>query len=299
LHDSVDCTTKRGKARRLAPAVVAALLAGPLALDARPQFTSRLDVVEVYATVTDEKGAAVTDLDRTAFSVREDDVVQEVSTFVAGDFPLSAALAIDCSFSMTEERLALAKQAARAFVNALRPEDQAMVIAIGSQVDVVAPLTADRAALFAAIQGLGRFGSTALHDATVESVDHVQQARGRRALVLLSDGVDRYSRRSAGEALEHVRRSDVLVYPIALGNDRPAFFAEVAVATGGASFHQRDPKRLTETLEGIARELRHQYLLGYTPSRPIVQGSPEWRTIDVTVGRSNLRVRARDGYLAR
>jgi Ca-activated chloride channel family protein len=278
---------------------LASLLVGPFALDARLQFASQLDLVEVYATVTDEKGAIVTGLERADFSVREDGQLQEVSTFVAGEFPLSVALAIDCSFSMTEAQLALAKQAARAFVHALRADDQAMVIAIGSQVDVVAPLTTDRAALFAAIQGLARFGSTALHDATVESVDHVQQARGRRALVLLSDGVDRYSRRSAGGALEHVRRSDVLVYPIALGRERPALFSELAVATGGASFHQREPTRLTETLEGIARELRHQYLLGYTPARAIDRGNPEWRAIGVSVGRPNLRVRARGGYLAR
>jgi Ca-activated chloride channel family protein len=267
--------------------------------EARPQFALQLDVVEVYVTVTDERGEVVTGLDAGDFVVREDGSVQEVSTFAAGEFPLSVALAIDRSFSMSAQRLALAKQAARTFVNALRPDDQAMVIAIGSRVEVVAPLTTDRSVLMAAVQRLDSFGSTALNDATVESVDYIQAARGRRALVLLSDGIDRYSRRSAPEVLEHVRRADVLIYPVALGAERPPLFSELAALSGGASFHQRDPRRLTETLEGIARELRHQYLLGYSPSKPIAEGESEWRTIDVTVQRPNVRVRARDGYLAR
>jgi Ca-activated chloride channel family protein len=276
-----------------------ALVAGPFELQAQPQFESRLDLVEVYATVNDKDGQVVPGLDRRDFRVRENGENQEIAAFVAGDLPLSVALAIDRSFSMSDARLALAKQAARAFVNALGPQDQAMIIAIGSRVDVVVPLTTDRAALVVGIQGLDRFGSTALHDAAVESVDQVQQARGRRALVLLSDGIDRYSRRSASEVLEHVRRLDVQIYPVALGSERPSLFPELAVATGGASFHQRNPERLGVTLEAVARELRHQYLLGYTPTRPIERGSPEWRTIEVSVERPGLRVRARDGYLAR
>jgi Ca-activated chloride channel family protein len=275
------------------------LLATSPGLEAWAQFVSHRDLVEVYATVTDGKGELVTSLDKGDFTVREDGVPQEVSAVIAGEFPLSVAIALDRSFSMSPDRLALAKTAARAFVNALRPADQAMVIAIGSRVEVAAPLTTDRAVLYGAIQRLDRFGSTALHDATVESVDHVQQGQGRRALVLLSDGVDRYSQRSAAAVLEHVRGSDVLVYPVALGSERPTLFPELAVATGGQSFHQRDPKRLTETLENIARELRHQYLLGYTPARPIAAGASEWRRIDVAVGRPDLRVRARAGYVAR
>src|SRR6185295_1521314 len=91
------------------------------------------------------------------------------------------------------DRLATAKSAARAFIGALRPDDQVMVVAIGSDTDVAEPLTTDHAAALAAIDRLDAWGTTPLYDATLGALDAIQPARGRRALVLLSDGADRYS----------------------------------------------------------------------------------------------------------
>lgn len=286
----------KGPAARLA---VAALTVAGLSAAGFAQFASGVNVVEVYATVTDAAGAPVTGLTQADFIVRENGDAQQVSTFAAGEFPLSVAIAIDRSFSMGGERLALAKSAARAFLGELRPDDQSMLIAVGSQVEIVAPLSTDRPAQYAIVSELDAFGTTGLYDSIVTALEAIQRAAGRRALVLLSDGADRYSTASAGDAVEHARRSDVLVYPIALGRARPPVFAELASLTGGRSFYLREPKALTETLRGIARELRHQYLLGYSPSRPIVAGREEWRAIDVSVGRPNARVRARDGYLVK
>lgn len=273
-----------------------ASLAHPAAV---PQFTSGVNVVEVYATVTDQRGEPVRRLDRSAFEVRENGEPQVVSTFTAGDFPLSVAVAVDRSFSMAGDRLAAATSAARVFLGELRPQDEAMIIAIGSTADTLAPLSTDRNAQFAALSRLDAFGTTGLHDAIIRAVEAVQPARGRRALVLLSDGNDRYSEASASDALERARRSDVMIYPIALGRRRPPLFAELATLTGARSFHLRDTKALADTLRAIARELREQYLLGYSPSRPILAGSNEWRTITVKVNRPNVRVRARDGYVAK
>ncbi len=114
--------------------------------------------------------------------------------------------------------------------------------------------------------------------------------------MLLSDGADRYSEAPASAALDAARRSDVMVYPIALGADRPPLFAELATLTGGRSFHTRDAAALTTALRGIARELRRQYLLGYTPAQGTGSTPGEWRSIDVRVKRSGVQVRARDGY---
>ena len=266
---------------------------------AMEQFISGVNLVEVYATVTDERGEPVRGLDRSAFEVRENGGLQVISTFTAGDFPLSVAVAVDRSFSMAGTRLEQARSAARVFLGELRPSDEATVIAIGSTVEVLAPLSTDRNVLFDALARLDAFGTTGLHDAIIRAIDAVQQARGRRALVLLSDGNDRYSQASASDALERARRSDVMVYPIALGRTRPPLFAELATLTGGRSLHVRDATTLPDTLRAIARELREQYLLGYSPSRPIVAGSDEWRAITVTVNRPNVRVRARDGYTAK
>lgn len=263
------------------------------------QFTSSVNVVEVYASVADARGEPVTGLGQQTFTVRENGERQTISTFAAGEFPLAVAVAIDRSFSMTGERLAVAKSAARIFLGELRSEDESMILAIGSQVDVLAPLSSDRAPQLGALSRLDAFGTTGLYDAIIRAIDAVQTARGRRALVLLSDGDDRYSTAPATDALERARRSDVLVYAVALGRQRPPVFAELATLTGGRSFHLRDAQKLPDTLRAIARELRHQYLIGYTPSKPIVPGSGEWRSISVSVDRPDVRVRARDGYLVK
>jgi Ca-activated chloride channel homolog len=263
------------------------------------QFRSGVNLVEVYASVTDGAGQPVRNLTRDDFEILEGGEPQQLSTFTAGDAPLSVAIAIDRSFSMQGTRLALSRAGARSFLQELRAADQAMIVAIGSQVEVLAPLSRDRQAQFAVVDRLDAFGTTGLHDAIIKSVDAIQPATGRRALVLLSDGDDKYSEATAASALQRARESDVMVYPIALGARRPALFAELSTLTGGRSYHLRDGRGLTETLGAIARELREQYLLGYTPTRPIVAGANEWRSITVRVKRPDVQVRARDGYVAR
>jgi Ca-activated chloride channel family protein len=262
------------------------------------QFASGVNVVEVYAAVVDRTGNPVQGLRREDFTVLEDGRPQTLSAFTEGDFPLSVALGIDRSFSMGK-MLPTAISAARTFLAELRPQDQSMIVAIGSEIETVAPLSADRPAQQRALGDLKPWGTTGLYDAIIEAIDAVQAAKGRRALVLLSDGTDRYSKASAADALDRARRSDVMIYPIAVGAARPAVFAELASLTGGRSFQPRDPGELNTTMRTIAGELRHQYLLGYTPSRPIVAGEEQWRTIAVRVNRDDVIVRSRDGYTAK
>jgi len=263
------------------------------------QFTSGVNVVEVYTTATDKAGKPVTGLGREAFTVRENGEPQQITTFAAGEFPLSVAVAIDRSFSMTGDRLASAKSGARIFLEGLRQTDESMVIAVGSTTDTLAPLSTNRREQLDALAGLDAFGTTGLYDSIVAAIEAIQPARGRRALILLSDGDDRYSKTTSAEVLERARAADVLIYPIALGRARPQAFAELATLTGGRSFHVRDARQLPDTLQTIAAELRNQYLIGYSPTRPPVAGTNEWRSITVTVSRADVMVRARDGYLVR
>ena len=257
-----------------------------------------MNVVEVYASVTDAKGEPLTGLRPQQFAVLEDGVQQSVDAFVEGDFPLSVAVAIDRSLSMAGERLATAKAGARTLLGELRTGDQSMVVAISGRVETVAPLSSDRAGQVDAVGALDAWSTTALHDAIVAAIDSVQAGTGRRALVLLSDGNDRYSQTSAGDVLSRARAADVMVYPVALGRSRPGLFAEIAAVTGGRSFHARNRGALDEVMRQIARELRHQYLLGYSPVRPLGEGRGEWRAIRVQVsGAPGARVRARDGYV--
>jgi Ca-activated chloride channel family protein len=259
---------------------------------------SGVSLVEVYVSVTDSRGEPVTALSRADFTVKEDGQPQRVETFAAGEFPLSVAIAVDRSFSVTAAKLGASKAAATRFVSDLRPDDQVMVIAIGSAVEVVAPLATDRAVSSAALARLERWGTTPLYDAAAAAIDAIEPAGGRRALIVLSDGSDRYSRLTAADLVQKARRSDVLIYPIALGRERPPIFAELAGVTGGRSFQAGDERSLTSTLGAIARELRFQYLLGYAPARQ-ASGAPRWRAIQVRVTGPDVRVRARDGYLSR
>lgn len=265
-------------------------------LRAAGQFSSGVGTVEVYVTVTDRAGAPVSGLSRDAFTVYEDGEPQPITAFAAGEFPLSIALAVDRSFSMWGKHLSVAKAAARAFLAELGPEDRSMVIAIGSEVELVAPSGTDRRSQRQTLE-LDPWGSTRLHDAIMAAIDLVQSERGRRALVLLSDGDDKGSEATAAQALARARGADVLVYPIAIGRSRPQpVFAELAVLTGGRSFDLSDARRLGPTLTAVARELRHQYLIGYTPARAFDIEPTRWRSITIKVNRPDARVRARDGY---
>ena len=263
---------------------------------AAAQFTSSVSLVEVYASVVDSAGQPVRGLTAEDFEILEDGKPQKIAAFTAGDFPLTAALALDRSFSMAGPPLATVKSAARAFLSALRPADEAVVIAIGSQVTVLAHARTSRPEQLAAVGALSAWGTTALHDAIIAAIETVDGSRGRRALVILSDGDDRYSEASAADAIARARRSNVMVYPVALGKVRPPLFAELATLTGGRSFHARERQGLDQTLTTIAAQLREQYLIGYSPSRPPVSGSNEWRSIAVRVKKPGLSVRARDGY---
>lgn len=283
--------------KALLPALlcVAALLS---AQERIPQFSSRVQLVEVYATVSDGAGQPVTGLRQSDFEVYEDDVRQDISTFAAGEFPLAVALGVDRSWSMAGEPLRLAKQASLSFLRALRSDDRSMVVAINNEAAVIAPLSSDRAAQARAVEQLDPWSTTALYDAVIATLDRLAPEAGRQALVVFSDGTDRYSQASAREMLERARRSNALIYPIAFGKQRPPVLADLASVTGGRSFFLKDARELDATLAAVARELRFQYLLGYAPGRTIERGTHEWRSIRVSLRKAaaGVRVRARDGY---
>jgi len=134
----------------------------------------------------------------------------------------------------------------------------------------------------------------------IVALDRLEPEKGRQALIVFSDGADRYSEATSGQVLARARRSQALVYPITMGKTRVPAAVELATLTGGRSFVLRDAKELERTLTIIARELRYQYLIGYVPSTAPKPGMHEWRAIRVTLKTpaTGLRVRARDGYTA-
>ena len=260
------------------------------------QFASGVSVVEVYATVTDERGEPVQGLRADDFVVEEDGRPQPISVFSDGDIPLSLAVALDRSFSLSREHLAEAASATQRLLGELRADDRVLLLAIGSQVETLSPLSPDHRAAYDALRGIEPWGTTPLFDATLSALDAIQGVSGRRALILLSDGSDRYSQASAADVLDAARHRDVIAYPIALQRRVPPFFVELATASGGRSFAAPDARSLSSGLSTIATELRRQYLIGYAPAAT-GQGAG-WRSISVKVKKPGLRVRARDGYYA-
>jgi len=257
-----------------------------------------VDLVEVYATVTDSQGNPLRGLTADDFSIAEDGLRQAVSAFAEGEVPLAVAVAIDHSFSVARTQLAQYKAAAQKFFSVLRPEDEVMVMGVGSETTTLSALSRNRSVATAALDSLQPWGTTPLHDAVLEAIAGIDAASGRRALVLLSDGVERYSETSGANMIAEARRRNVLVYPVILGSTASADLREVARVTGGRFVSVRNAERLTAELESIATELRAQYLIGYssTAARP---AAPTWRSIRVTVDRTGAVVRAREGYLAR
>jgi Ca-activated chloride channel homolog len=260
------------------------------------QFASGVNVIEVYATVSDAHGDPVIGLPAEDFRVLEDGRLQTVSVFAAGEFPLSVIVALDRSFSMAGPPLERAKHAAAALIGALRPDDEVSVLAIGSEIETITPPTPARNAVRTAWEAITAWGGTPLFDATRQAIDIVRTRRGRRALIIISDGMDRGSGMTAADLIAYARRSDVLVYPVAMGKDRAPELSELASVTGGRSIAVRDPKQLDAALAALARELRTQYLLGYVPSR--TDAARGWHAIEVQVTRPGVTVRARDGYFS-
>src|SRR5262249_23005116 len=141
------------------------------------QFSPGVRLVEVYASVTDPKASTVAGLTQRDFEVYEDGQRQEITAFAAGEFPLSVALGIDRSFSMKGEPLRLARTAAQSFLRALKPTDRSMVVAIGNDADVIAPLSTDRPAQLRAVEALDPWSTTSLHDAIIASLDRLASER--------------------------------------------------------------------------------------------------------------------------
>ncbi|MBL8144090.1 MAG: VWA domain-containing protein [Acidobacteria bacterium] len=287
-------TIPRLAARLAALAVAIGAVAGA----ASAQFSSSVTLVEVYATVTTRSGDVVTDLRAADFAVTDDGVPRDVAAFANGTFPLSVAVAVDRSFSMNGKQLAFVQDAALRFLEALRPDDEAAVIGISSVVETLAPLSTDRAAQRLAVAQLTPWGTTRLHDAVLDALSRIESARGRRALVILSDADDRGSTASAREVIDRVRGTDVLCYPVVVGPRNSSLFTQLAAFTGGRAFWVEDASDLDDAFLAIAGELRQQYLIGFAPVTVAAGAERRFRRVQVrTPGRDTL-IRARPGYFA-
>ena len=266
-----------------------------------PAFTETLevDLVELYTTVVDGQNRPVTSLVEADFTVFEDRRRQELAKFeLVEDLPLTLGVVIDTSGSM-ETSLGEARRTASQFLtNMITPRDRSFAVAFATRPELLIGRTSDVSAVASVIERLRAAGATALHDALITSLYYFRGVRGRRALVLLSDGEDTSSSIDYRDAEEYARRSGVAIYTIGLGVGRTQMIlrnklSDLAKVTGGRSFFISKAEELAPVYGDIERELRSQYLLAYTSDRG--GEGEEYREVEVRV-KGRYKARTISGY---
>lgn len=276
-----------------------------------PTIKINTELISLSVAVTDRQGRAVANLERQAFSVFEDGVKQEINFLRHEDEPASVVIVFDTSGSMTEHKIAIARQALAQFVAASHSEDEYSLIAFNEQAHLLVDKVRDSELLLRRAAGLKSGGATALYDAVAVGLEQLTKtAHNKRALIVLSDGGDNRSRLELAQLRRLVEESDSLLYAVGtlpqsaaktpVGQMRAGFALErMAEASGGRAFFPSYGEQLINVFTQIALELRQQYSLGYTPSNFVADG--KWRKIKVEVTAADaqrLSVRSRRGYYA-
>jgi len=260
------------------------------------------DLVVVNVTVMDKTGKFVPRLKRTDFHLFEDGAEQKIATFTAEETPFAAAILLDTSGSM-ETRLTLGRGAAIRFLDGLRDEDVAAVYNFDAKVEQIQDFSPGRDLPAKAFK-LKTRNQTVLNDAVLQAaLDLGQREEKRRAIVILSDGGENYSRASSDKALENALQSGATIYAVNMGvqgsqRDLAAsgILRNFATKSGGRYIDSPGGQELRDAFAEIAEELGHQYTIAYRPTNHAHDG--KWRALDVKVSRPDVTIRARKGYKA-
>ncbi len=281
-------------------------LAAPLAAQDGAVFRSDSRLVVLHATVLDKAGHLVTDLPQSAFRIYENGVEQELKIFRREDAPVSIGLLVDDSGSMLNKRQKVAA-AAMALVEASRPDDEAFVIHFNEKTYLDTDFTHDHQRLERGLKTFNSGGTTAMRDAVRLGIEHLERkaSEDKKVLILITDGEDNQSLASRENVVKLAQQSGVLIYAVGILNEvsddetrraRRELDA-LTQATGGQSHYLTDVSEATGTAEAIARVIRNQYTLAYSPSDQELDGT--FRKIEVVaMDRPQLEVITRSGYWA-
>lgn len=272
-----------------------------------PVFRSHSDLVVLYVNVFNGKADAVPNLPKTAFQVFEDGMPQEITFFDDTDVPVAVGLVMDNSSSMLT-RHAMVQAGGRAFAESSHPDDEAFTISFNEHIREGLPdslkFTQSHSLLEAALIRYPAGGRTAMYDAVIEGLEHLQEADlQKRVLIVLSDADDNASSHSKQDMLHRASRSDALIYTIftgdlsATGGD-PRVMRKLADISGGTEYEPNTEADTVGVFTEIAGNIRRGYRIGFVP-KSSENGS--YHRVKVTVhapGLKDLRVRVRDGYTA-
>jgi VWFA-related protein len=268
-----------------------------------------VDLVNMVFAVLDKKGRFVTDLKEDQFTVFEDNELQRITNFSREtDLPLTVALVIDTSGSIRDKLRFEQEAAVEFFLTSLRAgTDKGLIITFDSSVDLLQDYTDDPQRLADAVKKITAGGGTSLYDALYLAVaEKLSGQKGRRVIILITDGDDNSSRVSMTETLEAAQHYDVVIYAISTnriaglrtrdmerGDNVLKTFAD---ETGGRVFSPTKIHEMTKGFQSISSELRAQYTLAYRPTN--VQRDGAFRRVRIEVSDKRLKPRARPGYYA-
>jgi VWFA-related protein len=287
--------------------IAARVLAGVLAaawLAQSPPFRAETRLVVLHATVRNQHGELVTNLDRDAFTVYENGKRQPIAVFRRDDIPVSLGLLIDNSGSMRPVR-ARVEAAALAFARASNPMDEMFVLNFADKVRIDVPFTSDVGVLEAGIARVDSIGGTALRDGIDAAETYLKDRakRDRRVLLVITDGNDNASAASLDRIRKAAEQNEIVIYAIALFADASRAkeahheLDELAERTGGSAYYPPSIEAVDEVALDIARQIRQQYTLAYAPVNQALDGS--YRSIRVSVaGPQRFSVHTRAGYRA-
>jgi VWFA-related protein len=271
-------------------------------------FRLSVDValVVLHATVTERDGGFVHSLGEQDFAVYENRVRQQIRLFKNEDIPVTVGLVVDHSSTM-RHKLAEVSAAARTFVRSSNPEDEVFVVNFNEKVSLGLPaairFTNSTAELERAITSAPAGGQTALYDAIARALKELQAAnRDRKVLIVISDGGDNASARSLTQVMKLVGQSSAVIYTVGIFDEEdpdrnPGVLKRLAATTGGEAYLPKELSEVTAICERIARDIRHQYTIGYVPINPVRDGT--YRAIRVVArgkDHDRLSVRTRTGY---
>jgi VWFA-related protein len=256
---------------------------------------SDFPVIHVYVSATDDAGEPVPVAPQELQLYENGQPIQAESISGAGEIgPLTTILAIDISGSMAVAgKLQAAQTAAKAYVDQMQPGDQAGLIAFDVQTDTVQSLTEDRQALTKAIDGLQTRGDTAMFDALVEGVRLLEAVPGRKAIIVLTDGMDNSSTATLDGTIAQIGETGLSISAIGLGDQSKigtfagldeARLESLAAQAGGVYSRTADAAELRQIYERLGRTLHSEYLITYTTALTLRDGVN--RTLDVRLASS-------------
>lgn len=265
------------------------------------------DLVVLNVTVLDKDGRYVPGLKLADFKVFDEGrevPISLIKSFAAQESPFAAVILLDTSGSM-ESRMSLGRSAAIRFLDGLRPEDVAAVYNFDYRVEQVQDFSSGRDLAPMAF-GLRAKGMTALYDAILRGAETLAaRPEQRKAILVLSDGMDTQSRVSSGKALEAAMAVGAGIYAVDMSasngaaskNQQSALqLKSLSEKSGGRFIDTPGGPALRDAFASIAQELGHQYTIAFRPSDQMRDG--RWRTLEVKLSRPELSVRTRKGYRA-